>query len=114
MDNRIVTIGHWHYFQPDLRPNQEGNIVIIHKSSVAPAEIYEWGMNAEKQAYERYRWCEDDFYEDSSYCNSISIDKLVEEIDRVIDLFVKNDFADFANEYQNIKSIITAEDNESK
>lgn len=110
----MITIGRWHYLLPDLRPNQEENIVIIHKSSVAPAELYEWGINAEKQAYERYRWCEDDFYEDSSYCNSISINKLVEEIDRVIDLFVKNDFADFANEYQNIKSIITAEDNESK
>ena len=114
MDNRIVTIGRWHYLQPELRPNQEGNIVIIHKSSVAPAEIYEWGMNAEKQAYKRYRWCEDDFYEDSSYCNIISINKLVEEIERVIDLFVKNDFVDFANEYQNIKSKITAGVNENK
>ena len=114
MDNRIVTIGRWHYLLPDLRPNQDGNIVIIHKSSVAPAEIYEWGIDAEKHAYERYRWCEDDFYEDSNYCNSISIKELVEEIDRVMDLFVKNNFVDFANEYQNIKSKITAGVNENK
>ena len=110
MSKHVVTIGRWQYLKPDLCPDKEGNVVIIHKSSVAPSEIYEWGINVEKQAYERYQWCEDDFYDDGSYYHRISKKGLIEQIDKAIDLFVKEGFPDFANAFRNIKCILVCGD----
>ena len=54
-----------------------GNTVLLRILSAGPAEVWEWGINAEKQPYEEYKWCEDDFYEDSSYIKEISLEELL-------------------------------------
>ena len=67
---------------PDLRPNEEGNVVLLRAASFGPAELWEWGLDAKGRPYERYQWCEDDFYEDSSYCKTISKEELIETLER--------------------------------
>ena len=87
----------------DLKPDKDGNIVLIRFTSFGPLEYYEWGINAENQPYERYQWCEDDFYEDSNYCITISKEKLLKEIDRHIEFLSKGGFDEEATKYREIK-----------
>lgn len=97
-------IGRWHYLKPNLTPDKNGDIVLIHKASFLPLEYYEWGINQNKQAFERYQWCEEDFYEDINYCNIITKDELIKEIDDLISVLFKKGYNDFANEYKDIKN----------
>lgn len=57
--------------------DNNGNTVLLRILSAGPAEVWEWGINAEKQPYEKYQWCENDFYEDSSYIKLISMEELL-------------------------------------
>ena len=61
MENKTVSVGRWQYSEPAFEADENGHIVICSKSSVAPAEFFEWGIDAEKRPFERYRWCENDF-----------------------------------------------------
>lgn len=65
MENKTVSVGRWQYSEPAFEADENGHIVICSKSSVAPAEFFEWGIDAEKRPFERYRCCENDFYEEA-------------------------------------------------
>ena len=54
MENKAATIGRWHYSEPALDADESGLTVIFSKSSVAPAEIFEWGIDADNHPFERY------------------------------------------------------------
>ncbi|MBO4331066.1 MAG: hypothetical protein J5827_03230 [Oscillospiraceae bacterium] len=94
-DNAVV-IGRWHYTKPSLKTDGCGNTVILSKSSFAPAETCEWGVSPEKQPYELYKYCEDDFYEDSSCLKEISAEELQNQLKNVSLLFKENDHSSFA------------------
>ena len=107
MDNKgAIHNGRWHYLIPGLSPDENGNIVFIRKSSVAPAEIYEWGVNSSKKPYELFKWCEDDFYEDSNYCKTITKEELLSRIEEVSTLFAKNGFPQWSEKLRAIKEAI--------
>ena len=76
MENKVVTVGRWSYSEPAQTSDENGQLVIFSKSSVAPAEIFEWGIDAENHPFERYRWCENDFYEECNYDKTISIEEV--------------------------------------
>lgn len=107
MSNKAAVIGRWHYTVTKYKSDENGNRIIISKSSVSPAEIYEWGIDLQNQPYELYKWCEDDFYEDSCYYKVISKEELIEQIDKIILLFTENGFYDNADEYRKIRSELT-------
>ena len=67
----------WHDSQPEEAPDSEGNTVLLRQVSVAPMEVWEWGVGPDGQPYERYAWLEDDFYADASYCRPISCEELL-------------------------------------
>ena len=85
------------------------NSVLVSMHSVAPAEIFEWGINAEKQPYERYKWCEDGFFEDGSYCKTISKAELISKLDDMATLFKANGHADLAAKLETVKARVNAE-----
>lgn len=99
-DNKVVLI-------PDIIfvnfvPNKDGNIALILKRSFGPLEVYEWGIDSDKNAYELYRWLENDFFEDTSYCITIEREKLSEQIHSVISLFRNNELPEWADFYERV------------
>ena len=72
LNNKTVYIEKWVYNKPKLMPNQDGNIILISKGCFGPVEVYEWGIDANKQAYERYEWLENDFYQGDNYWITIA------------------------------------------
>lgn len=97
-----VSIGRWYYTKPDFVPNKDGNIALILKKSFGPLEVYEWGIDSDKNAYELYRWLENEFYEDESYCITIEREKLLEQIHSVTSLFRNNGLSEWAELYADI------------
>ena len=89
--------------RPEATPDKDGNIVIIRFTSFGPLEYYEWGINADNQPYECYKWCEDDFYEDSNYYRIITKEELLKEIDKHIEFLAKGGFSEEASKYNDIK-----------
>lgn len=102
MKNKTVYIEKWVYNKPRLMPNQDGNIILISKGCFGPVEVYEWGMDANKQAYERYEWLENDFYQSDNYWITITQEQLQQQIQNVIVLFRNNGFPDWAEMYETI------------
>lgn len=92
----------WYYSKPDFIPDKDGNIVLISKKSFGPLEIYEWGLDADNNAYELYKWLENDFYEDESYCRNIEREKLQKQIHSIILLFRNNGLPEWADFYEKI------------
>ena len=102
MKNNYVFIGRWNYEKPDLSPNKEGNVVLISKTSFGPLELFEWGLDHNNAPYELYQWLENDYYEDSNFCRTITKEELLKQIDRVISLFDKNGLSDWVDLYEAI------------
>ncbi|MBR3641429.1 MAG: hypothetical protein IKN53_05325 [Oscillibacter sp.] len=80
MKQNEVTIDRWRYEPPHSEPDPNGDLALLRKTSLAPAELWEWGVRADGQPYERYRWCEDDFFADSSYDQLITKDALIGQL----------------------------------
>ena len=93
-------IERWLYTRPDLVPNKDGNIVLISKKSFGPLEVYEWGLDADNNAYELYEWLENDFYEDESYYRNIGREELERQIHSIILLFRNNGLPKWADFYE--------------
>ena len=106
-DKEIKTLDRVHYSNPNLTPDKDGNIVLIHRASFAPLEYYEWGINFEKQFYECYHWCEDDFFEDSSYYKIISKEEMIKELDNLIAFLSEKGFTEEVSKYKDIKKQIS-------
>lgn len=97
-----VSIGRWFYRKPDLVPNRDGNIVLILMMSFGPLETYEWGIDSNKNAYEHYRWLENDFFADESYRINIEREKLLAQLHSVISLFRDNGLPEWADLYERV------------
>ena len=104
MENKTVSVGRWQYSEPSFEADENGHIVICSKSSVAPAEFFEWGIDAEKRPFERYRWCENDFYEESNYEKTISIEELIKQIEEISSILKKHGFDTVSKQYDMIKA----------
>ena len=48
-EKEAIKIYRWYYLKPNLIPDKNGDIVIIHKGSFFPLEYYEWGITNDKQ-----------------------------------------------------------------
>ena len=107
-ENKAAAVGRWYYSEPALKSDGNGQLVIFSKSSVAPAEIFEWGIDAEKQPFERYRWCENDFYEDSDYDKTISTEELIKQIEETSSILKKHGFDTVSKQYDMIKAKINS------
>lgn len=100
MNNNYVFIDRWLYDKPDLSPNKEGNVVFISEKSVGPLEIFEWGLDQNNNPYELYKWLENDYFDDSNFCRTITKEELLKQIDRVISLFEKNGLSEWVDLYE--------------
>lgn len=100
MKENYIFIGRWIYTKPNLSPNEKGNIVLISEKSFGPLEIFEWGLDPKGTPYELYEWLENDFFEDSNYCKTITKEEWLKQINRVISLFDKNEFFQWSNLYK--------------
>ncbi len=108
MEKQVFVIGRWLYSKPTLEADENGQIVIFTKSSVAPAEIFEWGIDAEKQLFERYRWCENDFYEELNYNKTISEKELIGQIEEISSILKEHGFDTVSEQYNIIKAKINS------
>ena len=106
MENKVVAVGRWHYSEPTLEADENGHLVIFSKSSVAPAEIFEWGIDTEKHLFERYRWCENDFYEESNYDKTISKEELIKQIEEISFILKEHGLDTVSEQYDRIKTHI--------
>ena len=108
MEKQVFVIGRWLYSKPTLEADENGQIVIFTKSSVAPAEIFEWGIDAEKHLFERYRWCENDFYEELNYNKTISEKELIGQIEEISSILKEHGFDTVSEQYNIIKAKINS------
>ena len=93
MKDSTIIIGRWHYrYEKPPRDTGTDGVVILSRHSVAPAEIYKWGVDAQNRPFERYNWCEDDLYKDSSACKSITKEELLRQLEDAALLFRKNGY----------------------
>ena len=102
MKDNTTYIAPWRYKKLNFVPNKEGNIVLISKASFGPLEVYEWGIDADNNAFERYEWLENDFYQYENYCITISKEALREQIQIVISLFQNNGLTEWTTIYEKI------------
>ena len=106
MENKTVSVGRWQYSEPAFEADENGHIVICSKSSVAPAEFFEWGIDAEKRPFERYRWCENDFYEEANYDKTISKEELIKQIEEISFILKEHGLDTVSEQYDRIKTRI--------
>ena len=89
MEKKVVggqlIVGRWFYSRPSMRVDKRGNYttVAIKMLSFGPAEVYEWGITPEKTFYEKYEWCENDFFADDNYEKEISKEEFIAQIEKM-------------------------------
>ena len=100
--NKKLIIDKWVYSYPEVKPDEEGNIVLISKYSFGPLEGYEWGITPDKQPYEQYKWIENDLYENTNYCKDITVQELVSQIESQKELLEENDNPEWVKAFDSI------------
>lgn len=73
----------------DGTKKQDGMTPLIQRVSFAPAERFEWGIDQNQRPYEKYEWCESDFFEETGYCHTISEEDFQKELTLAAALFEK-------------------------
>ena len=107
MAGKTIVIDRWHYpARPDTTADANGDVVLLRQTSLAPAELFEYGIGPDNRAFARYPWCENDFYEENDEQNEISHDELRERMDELIALFRSHGFEEAAIEYERLKTQI--------
>lgn len=106
MADKTAAVGRWHYSEPALHAGTDGSIVVFSKASVAPAEIYEWGFDAERRPFARYRWCEDDFYEACGYDKTISAQELINGLEEAAAVLKEHGDIALSEQYEEMKTQI--------
>ena len=104
-----VFVGNWSYLMPDMKANSEGDIVLIQKLSFGPCEVYEWGLDINSLPYERYKWCENEYFEDESYIKHITRTELIAQIRNVIRVFTEHELPEWADTYNKILDWLNSE-----
>lgn len=99
-------IDRWIYSKPESKPNKDGKIVVISMKSCGPLEVYEWGIASDRTFYEKYVWCENDLFEDTSYERKISKESFLEQIEKVEELIKDTDLKDWTYVYDEIVHMI--------
>ncbi len=99
--DRKIKAGQWEHAAHGLYPD-DGDTILLHIASFGQAEIWDWGLDAAGRPFERYQWCEDDFYEDSSYRKIISKEELMEIIIKEILQLEENENSEAATTMRSI------------
>lgn len=99
-------MGRWVYHMPSLIPNEKGSIVIVSKVSFGPLEVYEWGIDSDRNLYEMYNWCENDFFEDENYYRNITAAELKLQTEKIIRFAESRKLSDWILIYQKANEII--------
>ena len=105
LSNTLVT-DRWFYNKPNLTPDKNGNIVLIHKVSFGPLECWEWGIDSNKIPYETYKWFENDLYEDENYKKHISVSELRQKLNNMIELVKDTKLENWSLIYKKGKEMI--------
>lgn len=99
LGNTLI-IDRWFYNKPNLTPDENGNIVLIHKVSFGPLECWEWGIDSDNRPYEIYEWCENDLYEDENYKKYISCLEFKQKLNDMIKLVSNTKFSEWSLIYK--------------
>lgn len=99
LNNTLIT-DDWFYSKPNITPDKNGNIVLIHKVSFRPLECWEWGLDSAGKPYESYQWCENDLYEETNYTKNISFSELKQNLNNMTDLVKNTKLSDWSEIYQ--------------
>lgn len=94
-----VFIGSWHYGKPNLLPNKNGDIVLVHRYSFGPVETWEWGIDKDGSYYEDYKWLENDLYEEENYREIITKEQMLKVIDDFQKMFNSHKLKEYVKEY---------------
>ena len=89
-------------------PTKTVNLSFFQSQLLLPLKFFEWGIDAEKHPFERYRWCENDFYEESNYEKTISIEELIKQIEEISSILKKHGFDTVSKQYDMIKAKINS------
>ena len=96
-DGDCLIIGENVYDKPDLKPDWDGNTVVICRD-----EEYTWGISADDCPYESFQNMNNP-HDSYNYCMPVPWVDLYDRIDELCCFFRWNGFPDWAEEYQRIK-----------
>ena len=66
------------------------------------------GHRRRKASFERYRWCENDFYEELNYNKTISEKELIGQIEKISSILKEHGFDTVSEQYDIIKAKINS------
>lgn len=108
-----LLIDRWEYTMPSAKPDNDGRIIVISKKSIAPIEVYEWGLTADHKCYEKYKWCENDLFADSNYEKEISKEDFISQIENMKELVSGTELSFWTDTYNGIIQIIERQNSET-
>ena len=100
-----LRVGSWFYSAPQSVPDKDGRIVVIKMKCFGPLEVYEWGIDADGDFFEKYQWIENDLYDDD-YDKKISKEKFVKQIENIKSLIRDTEVSGWKDDYDKILQMI--------
>ncbi|MBR5371539.1 MAG: hypothetical protein IK130_04920 [Oscillospiraceae bacterium] len=94
-----IWIDRWLIEPPQESPDENGERILICMKSVGPLEVWEWGIRDGNLPFMRYKWLENDFYEDDNRTEHLCMAELLEKIRFIANQLRLHDYPELAARY---------------
>ena len=109
-----VNIDRWFYNTPNVKPDEKGDIILLFQYCMGPLEWWKWSIDAQEKFWMEYRWCEDDFYEETSFREEISKDDMIKKMQDMQKFFDEYGLAEYVEMYRNTEELVESYIEKSK
>ena len=104
--NNSVFVGPWNYIKPNMIPNEDGEIELVLQLCFGPCEWWKWSMDKQGKFWMEYRWCENDLYEDESFREECSQEKMIEKMQKMQVLFGECGLSEYVEAYERAERFV--------
>ena len=104
-DNSVY-VDKWSYKKPSFKPNEDGEIELSLQLCFGPCEWWKWSIDKQGKFWVEYRWCENDFFEDESFREEYSREKMVEKMQEMQTFFEGYGLDEYVEIYENAEKFV--------
>ena len=102
-------VGMWNYIKPNMKPNKDGNVILVRMLCFGPCEWWEWSMDREGKFWWAHEWCENDLYEDENFREECSWEKMIEKMQQMQAFFADCGLDEYVEAYKKAEHFVRAQ-----
>ena len=104
--DKSVFVGIWNYIKPDLKPDKDGNVMLVKMLCFGPLEWWECSMDKDSKFWWEHQWCENDLYEAENFREEYPQEKMIEKMQQMQNFFGECGLDEYVKVYKKAEQFV--------